>query len=31
VLGSVREHPVLRGALESALVTTRDEIFDTSR
>ncbi|MFI6287690.1 ROK family protein [Streptomyces sp. NPDC051018] len=30
VLGSVREHPVLRGALESALATTRDEIFDTT-
>ncbi|NIL51729.1 ROK family transcriptional regulator [Streptomyces sp. 2BBP-J2] len=27
----VREHPVLRGALESALATTRDEVFDTSR
>ncbi|MFF0361245.1 ROK family transcriptional regulator [Streptomyces sp. NA02536] len=31
VLGGVREHPVLRGALESALTTTRDEVFDTSR
>ncbi|MEO3973889.1 ROK family transcriptional regulator [Streptomyces sp. CAU 1734] len=31
VLGSVREHPVLRGALESALAATRDEVFDTSR
>ncbi|MFI1399999.1 ROK family transcriptional regulator [Streptomyces sp. NPDC020681] len=31
VLGAVREHPVLRGALESALATTRDEVFDTSR
>ncbi|AOR34301.1 sugar kinase [Streptomyces fodineus] len=31
VVGDVREHPVLRGALESALVTTRDEVFDTSR
>ncbi|GGT09035.1 ROK family transcriptional regulator [Streptomyces chromofuscus] len=31
VIGDVREHPVLRGALESALVTTRDEVFDTSR
>ncbi|MEU9989689.1 ROK family transcriptional regulator [Streptomyces sp. NPDC048045] len=31
VVGDVREHPVLRGALESALATTRDEIFDTSR
>ncbi|WP_405780751.1 ROK family protein [Streptomyces sp. NBC_00859] len=30
VLGSVQEQPVLRGALESALVTTRDEVFDTS-
>lgn len=31
VVGEVREHPVLRGALESALAATRDEIFDTSR
>lgn len=31
VLGSVQEHPVLRGALQSALATTRDEVFDTSR
>ncbi|MER6803633.1 MULTISPECIES: ROK family transcriptional regulator [Streptomyces] len=31
VLGGVREHPVLRGALESALAATRDEVFDTSR
>ncbi|MDL5201627.1 ROK family transcriptional regulator [Streptomyces sp. ALI-76-A] len=31
VLGDVRERPVLRGALESALATTRDEVFDTSR
>ncbi|MFI7013330.1 ROK family protein [Streptomyces sp. NPDC050164] len=31
VVGDVREHPVLRGALESALATTRDEAFDTSR
>ncbi len=31
VLGDVREHPVVRGALESALTTTRDEVFDTSR
>ncbi|WP_328431484.1 MULTISPECIES: ROK family transcriptional regulator [unclassified Streptomyces] len=31
VVGDVREHPVLRGALESALVATRDEVFDTSR
>lgn len=29
VLGAVLEHPVLRGALESALATTRDEVFDT--
>ncbi|MER5217433.1 ROK family transcriptional regulator [Streptomyces sp. NPDC002838] len=29
VIGDVREHPVLRGALESALATTRDEVFDT--
>ncbi|WP_055490052.1 ROK family transcriptional regulator [Streptomyces sp. TP-A0356] len=31
VIGDVREHPVVRGALESALATTRDEVFDTSR
>ncbi|MFF7282431.1 ROK family transcriptional regulator [Streptomyces griseorubiginosus] len=31
VVGDVREHPVLRGALESALAATRDEVFDTSR
>ncbi|MER5882554.1 ROK family transcriptional regulator [Streptomyces sp. NPDC001941] len=31
VLGGVPRHPVLRGALESALATTRDEVFDTSR
>ncbi|NGO73465.1 ROK family transcriptional regulator [Streptomyces boncukensis] len=31
VLGTVTEHPVLSGALESALATTRDEVFDTSR
>ncbi|GHB23229.1 hypothetical protein GCM10010377_11540 [Streptomyces viridiviolaceus] len=31
VVGSVTEDPVLRGALESALATTRDEVFDTSR
>ncbi|MFD3376024.1 MULTISPECIES: ROK family protein [unclassified Streptomyces] len=31
VVGDVDEHPVLRGALESALVATRDEAFDTSR
>ncbi|MBQ0891003.1 ROK family transcriptional regulator [Streptomyces sp. RM72] len=30
-VGEVAEHPVLRGALESALATTRDEVFDTSR
>ncbi|MBV2356509.1 ROK family transcriptional regulator [Streptomyces sp. J2-1] len=31
VVGEVRDHPVLRGALEAALATTRDEVFDTSR
>ncbi|MBK6019463.1 ROK family transcriptional regulator [Streptomyces sp. MBT53] len=31
VVGDVHEQPVLRGALESALATTRDEVFDTSR
>ncbi|KMS89716.1 MULTISPECIES: ROK family transcriptional regulator [Streptomyces] len=31
VVGDVQEHPVLRGALESALAATRDEVFDTSR
>ncbi|MEU6853815.1 ROK family transcriptional regulator [Actinacidiphila alni] len=31
VLGTVHLHPVLGGALESALATTRDEVFDTSR
>lgn len=31
VLGTVEAHPVLSGALESALATTRDEVFDTSR
>ncbi|MER6343072.1 ROK family transcriptional regulator [Streptomyces sp. NPDC001595] len=31
VLGDVTAHPVLRGALESALAATRDEVFDTSR
>ncbi|MFJ5773417.1 ROK family protein [Streptomyces sp. NPDC093094] len=31
VVGEVTGHPVLRGALESALATTRDEVFDTSR
>lgn len=30
VVGGVREHPVLRGALECALAATRDEVFDTS-
>ncbi|MFB8207063.1 ROK family protein [Streptomyces sp. NPDC056010] len=29
--GDVTQRPVLRGALESALATTRDEVFDTSR
>jgi predicted NBD/HSP70 family sugar kinase len=31
VVGEVLESPVLRGALESALAATRDEVFDTSR
>jgi predicted NBD/HSP70 family sugar kinase len=31
VMGEVAAHPVLTGALESALATTRDEVFDTSR
>ncbi|WP_282696758.1 ROK family transcriptional regulator [Streptomyces sp. CC208A] len=31
VLTAVPRDPVLRGALESALATTRDEVFDTSR
>jgi predicted NBD/HSP70 family sugar kinase len=31
VTGAVTEQPVLRGALESALAATRDEVFDTSR
>ncbi|MFI8306868.1 ROK family protein [Streptomyces sp. NPDC085927] len=31
VVGDVREHPVVRGALESALAATRDEVFDTTR
>ncbi|MFF4171126.1 ROK family protein [Streptomyces sp. NPDC001744] len=31
VLASVPRRPVLRGALESALAATRDEVFDTSR
>ena len=26
-----REQPVVRGALESALAATRDEVFDTAR
>ncbi|MFE3328468.1 ROK family protein [Streptomyces sp. NPDC059176] len=31
VIGEVQRHPVLRGALETALAATRDEVFDTSR
>ncbi|MEU6402282.1 ROK family transcriptional regulator [Streptomyces sp. NPDC046985] len=31
VISEVREHPVLRGALESALTAARDEVFDTAR
>ncbi|MFD5510634.1 ROK family protein [Streptomyces sp. NPDC127051] len=31
VSGTVSDRPVLRGALESALAATRDEVFDTSR
>ncbi len=31
VLGTAAGHPVLSGALESALATTRDEVFDTAR
>ncbi|MEU9097477.1 ROK family transcriptional regulator [Streptomyces sp. NPDC048361] len=31
VIGEVTQLPVLRGALESALATTRDEVFDTAR
>ncbi|RST18123.1 ROK family transcriptional regulator [Streptomyces sp. WAC05374] len=31
VIGGVQRNPVLRGALESALAATRDEVFDTSR
>ncbi|MFI8517071.1 ROK family transcriptional regulator [Streptomyces sp. NPDC085481] len=31
VLAAVDRRPVLRGALESALAATRDEVFDTSR
>ncbi|HWM38812.1 MAG TPA: ROK family protein, partial [Streptomyces sp.] len=30
MLGTVTEYPVLHGALESALLTTRDEVFDTT-
>ncbi|MCW5251720.1 ROK family transcriptional regulator [Streptomyces sp. SHP 1-2] len=30
-VATVTGHPVLRGALESALAATRDEVFDTSR
>ncbi|MEU5974334.1 ROK family transcriptional regulator [Streptomyces sp. NPDC047315] len=30
LMASVREDPVLRGALESALAATREEVFDTS-
>ncbi|MEU7277183.1 ROK family transcriptional regulator [Streptomyces sp. NPDC045431] len=30
VIGGVQRHPVLRGALESALAATRDDVFDTS-
>lgn len=31
VLSEITEQPVLSGALESALASTRDEVFDTSR
>ncbi|AYG82845.1 N-acetylglucosamine repressor [Streptomyces hundungensis] len=31
VIGEVTQLPVLRGALEAALATTRDEVFDTTR
>ncbi|MET8676317.1 ROK family transcriptional regulator [Streptomyces sp. NPDC004647] len=31
VIGAVQDRPVLCGALQSALATTRDEVFDTSR
>ncbi|MGW2812564.1 ROK family transcriptional regulator [Streptomyces sp. NPDC001415] len=31
VIGEVDRLPVLRGALEAALATTRDEVFDTAR
>ncbi len=30
VQGSMTEHPALKGALHSALATTRDEVCDTS-
>ncbi|WP_077801115.1 ROK family transcriptional regulator [Streptomyces sp. JHA26] len=30
VVGTVTEQPVLRGALETALAATRDEVFDTT-
>ncbi|WP_175412007.1 ROK family transcriptional regulator [Streptomyces sp. TRM64462] len=30
LIGGVREHPVLRGALEVALAAARDDVFDTS-
>ncbi|MEV6107068.1 ROK family transcriptional regulator [Streptomyces sp. NPDC051940] len=30
-IATVQDDPVLRGALEAALATTRDEVFDTSR
>ncbi|CAM5664117.1 hypothetical protein GCM10010329_38440 [Streptomyces spiroverticillatus] len=30
VLGEIHQNPVLRGALQSALEATRDEVFDTS-
>ncbi|WP_419994983.1 ROK family transcriptional regulator [Streptomyces boninensis] len=29
-VGTITEHPVLTGALETALAATRDEVFDTS-
>ncbi|MFB6982829.1 ROK family transcriptional regulator [Streptomyces scopuliridis] len=31
LIGEVQHRPVLRGALESALATTRDQVFDTAR
>ncbi|MCX5382395.1 ROK family transcriptional regulator [Streptomyces sp. NBC_00083] len=31
VIGEISQLPVLRGALESALAATRDEVFDTAR